>query len=141
VPLAAVALLVLNDHVFKARWPGLVTGKLSDVAGLTFFPIVLDALAAVLPGRRAMDRVRRMAACALTTAAVFAAVKTWAPATRAYAIGLGLLQWPFRAAGAVLQGQPPGPPAEAILARDPTDLVALPFAAIPVLLERRRRRR
>jgi hypothetical protein len=44
---AAVALLALNDHVFKAAWPGWVTGKLSDFAGL----VVVGTLASVLIGR------------------------------------------------------------------------------------------
>ena len=140
VPIAAVALLVLNDHVFKARWPGFVTGKLSDVAGLVFFPLFLDAIAAVLPGARAVAPLRRVAACAVATAVVFALVKTWAPATQVYRIGLGLLQWPFRAAGAILRGEAPGGPAWVALVRDPTDLLALPFVAVSVLLERRRAR-
>ena len=41
LPLAAVALLAVNDHVLKARWPGLVTGKLSDVAGCFLLPLFL----------------------------------------------------------------------------------------------------
>ena len=45
-PVAALAVvtLVLNDHVGKAMWPGTVTGKLSDIAGLVFFPLVLVGL-------------------------------------------------------------------------------------------------
>lgn len=27
----SVAVLALNDHVLKATWPGLITGKLSDL--------------------------------------------------------------------------------------------------------------
>jgi len=46
--LAAIALFVVNDHVFKPAHPGWLTGKLSDVAGLVFF-----TLAAVTGGRRA----------------------------------------------------------------------------------------
>lgn len=42
----AVATLALNDHLFKAAFPGWVTGKLSDVAGL----VVLATLASVLVG-------------------------------------------------------------------------------------------
>ncbi|NAS23509.1 hypothetical protein GT755_17635 [Herbidospora sp. NEAU-GS84] len=38
----AMVVLVVNDHVLKAAWPGLVTGKLSDVAGLVLFPALLD---------------------------------------------------------------------------------------------------
>ena len=40
----SVALLLLNDHVLKAAWPGLVTGKLSDVAGVVMVAIGLTAL-------------------------------------------------------------------------------------------------
>lgn len=46
--LASVVLLALNDHVFKAAWPGWVTGKLSDFAGL----VVVGTLASVLLGHR-----------------------------------------------------------------------------------------
>ena len=44
----AVAVLVVNDHLLKAAYPGLITGKLSDVAGLVFFPLLLVGLAEVV---------------------------------------------------------------------------------------------
>jgi hypothetical protein len=37
--LAGLALLLLNDLVLKHAYPGLITGKLSDVAGLWVFPM------------------------------------------------------------------------------------------------------
>ena len=40
----ALVVLVLNDHVLKQAWPGWVTGKLSDVAGLVVAPLLLTAL-------------------------------------------------------------------------------------------------
>jgi hypothetical protein len=40
----SVAVLLLNDHVLKSMWPGVVTGKLSDVAGVVMIAIVLTAL-------------------------------------------------------------------------------------------------
>lgn len=46
VPVVAIALLIVNEHVLKAA-PGLsgwLTGKLSDFAGLFFFPILLFVL-------------------------------------------------------------------------------------------------
>lgn len=43
--LLAVATLLLNDHVLKDAWPGFVTGKLSDVAGVAMMAILLSALA------------------------------------------------------------------------------------------------
>lgn len=44
---ATVATLAINDHVLKAAWPGLVTGKVSDFAGV----VVVATLAAVVVGR------------------------------------------------------------------------------------------
>jgi di/tricarboxylate transporter len=44
VPLSAVALMVVNDHDLKYRFPSWWTGKLSDFAGLFFFPLFLVAL-------------------------------------------------------------------------------------------------
>jgi tetratricopeptide (TPR) repeat protein len=40
--LGAVATLVLNDHVLKQAFPGLITGKLSDFAGLFAFAVFLS---------------------------------------------------------------------------------------------------
>ncbi len=60
----SVALLVLNDHVLKSRWPGPVTGKLSDVAGVTMIAIVLAALS------------RRVDVAIAVTALAFGLLKT-----------------------------------------------------------------
>lgn len=35
----AIALLLLNDHYLKSAYPGLLSGKLSDIAGLFAFPL------------------------------------------------------------------------------------------------------
>ncbi|HEY5945757.1 MAG TPA: hypothetical protein VIV40_09710 [Kofleriaceae bacterium] len=87
ITLAAVGLLVVNDWVLKPRWHSgtlhAITGKLSDVAGLAFAPVVLTAaiglvlaLAARLGARidPSLTRRRLLAAIA-ATAAGFAAVK------------------------------------------------------------------
>lgn len=44
VLLIAIGTLVINDHLLKQSWPSLLTGKLSDVAGLSFFPAVVDLI-------------------------------------------------------------------------------------------------
>ncbi|MEW2143809.1 hypothetical protein AB0869_13455 [Micromonospora vinacea] len=53
----ALVLLLVNDHVLKAAHPGLVTGKLSDVAGLVLAPplvaVLLTLLVPRLPARAA----------------------------------------------------------------------------------------
>ncbi|WP_406075014.1 hypothetical protein [Micromonospora sp. NBC_01638] len=55
--LLALVALVVNDHVLKAALPGLMTGKLSDVAGLVLAPplvaVLLTLLVPRLPARAA----------------------------------------------------------------------------------------
>lgn len=50
----SLVVLALNDHVLKQAWPGLVTGKLSDVAGLVFAPLLLAVLLAAVRVPRPM---------------------------------------------------------------------------------------
>jgi hypothetical protein len=120
LPLAAIAVLVLNDHVLKRAWPGLVTGKLSDLVGLAFFPLFLLSLCELAGARRTL---RLFAVCAALTALVFALVKTQPWALWTYRHGLGLFH---------------GAPVAAVL--DPTDLVCLPavLAGLWPLLRQRR---
>jgi hypothetical protein len=135
VSLAAIALLIVNDHVLKAAWPGVLTGKLSDLAGLAFFPLLLAAAAQqVRPALRLRPTV---AACALLTALVFAAIKVWPLAGDAYRVGLGALQWPFRALWAVLDGRGVPGLMPVGLTPDVTDLIALPAVLVAVWLAAR----
>ncbi len=62
--LVSILLLVVNDHVLKDTWPGFVTGKLSDVAGVAMVAIGLTAL------------VRRPAIAFAITALGFGLLKT-----------------------------------------------------------------
>lgn len=119
--LAAVALLAVNDWAWKPRvTPGsaasLVTGKLSDVAGLVFAPVALSAAiglclhAAARLGARVDPSLsrRRLLLCIAATGAGFAAVKL-SPELAARAAGLlSRLGRPAR------------------FYDDPTDLLALP---------------
>ncbi|HEX5995857.1 MAG TPA: sialidase family protein [Jiangellales bacterium] len=51
VTLVVIAALVVNDHVLKAAFPGLITGKLSDAAGLVMAPPLLAVIATLLVPR------------------------------------------------------------------------------------------
>lgn len=51
VTLASLILLLINDHLLKAAYPGPLTGKLSDVAGLVLLPPVLATIVAALAVR------------------------------------------------------------------------------------------
>src|SRR5262249_269111 len=84
-PLAAVALLAVNDHLLKGSGllPGWLTGKLSDFAGMFFFPILLVAAARgalrIAAGRDVEDRRALAASAALATGVVFTLLKLSAP--------------------------------------------------------------
>jgi hypothetical protein len=82
LPLAAVAVLAINDHLLKGSGilPGSITGKLSDVAGLFFFPVLLAAAfrgVARLCGAKSDGDLRAFLAvfAPIVTGAGFAAVK------------------------------------------------------------------
>ncbi|WP_345566686.1 hypothetical protein [Nonomuraea rosea] len=97
-----MVVLLLNDHLFKQVWPGFVTGKLSDFAGL----LVAPALPALLFRRRG-----DLAATVLT-GVVFVLVKTTETGAEAATQAWTLVADPSR-----------------VLA-DPTDLLALPTLAL-----------
>ncbi|MEU4778884.1 hypothetical protein [Micromonospora sp. NPDC023633] len=107
---AALVLLVANDHLLKAAFPGFVTGKLSDVAGLLLAPpLVAVLLTLVVP--RLPARVAVAFGLGLV-AAGFTAVKS---------IG-------YAAAGAsALWSAVSGP---SLVRADRTDLLALPALAL-----------
>ncbi len=107
----AVAVVAVNDHVLKGSgWvPGWLTGKVSDVAGLFFFPVflavllwmVLEALGWRRWGFRACVEV-----AAVLTVVVFGAINLSATANE-------------------LAGQVWG-----VFTLDPTDLLCLPMVAV-----------
>lgn len=113
---AAVAVLLLNDHVLKYAFPGPVTGKLSDVAGLVLTPpVVAVPLALVLPRLRAAY----LAGIAVALVGIAFTVVKASPVAAGYA----------SAAWSLVRG-----PSE-ILA-DPTDLFALPALGLAWLIWR-----
>ena len=107
--LVALGLLILNDHVLKAAYPGAITGKLSDLAGLAFFPILVVGaweivLAVTGHWRRPSNRALSIAIGG--TAAVFTLVKTWPVAAEAFAWGLGAAQWLLALPVRIVDGEP-----------------------------------
>jgi hypothetical protein len=73
----SILALVINDHLLKRRWPSLITGKLSDVAGVAMVALLLTAVS------------RRPAASFGATAVLFAALKSIPVAARWAAPVLG----------------------------------------------------
>ena len=93
VALAAISVLILNDHVFKETSPGVVTGKLSDVAGLVFFPLLLISVVELVTGRRSTSSIIVAIAC---TGVVFASIQVWEPAADVYRYAMGYVRLPLR---------------------------------------------
>lgn len=139
VVVLAVFVLVINDHVLKRATPSWATGKLSDVAGMVFFPVLLFTGWELL--RRLFKRPPPSTLAALlvcgVSAAGFALVKTLPWANEAYRWAIGALRWPAKATEPLLAGQslPPIAPVEVLI--DPTDLVAVAAAAGAFLMIRR----
>ncbi len=130
VTLVCVAVLLLNDWVLKRHFHGGLVGKLSDVAGLAFAPVVLTAaiglvlaLVARLGARvdPSLTR-RRLIACIAATGAGFAAVKLSPAAADVMVRVLSVVR-----------------PASVYL--DRTDLLALPALAIAYWIGRDELRR
>ena len=46
--LVSVAIILINDHALKGAFGNMVTGKLSDVAGVFLFPLLLLSVFEVL---------------------------------------------------------------------------------------------
>lgn len=122
LPLAAVALFALNNFVFKRAWPGLVTGKLSDLLVCFFLPLFVAALLQRLSPR--LGPAARVAAGIVVTAAIFIAVKTSPAASHVLDRDIALLLQPLglRTARNCV---------------DVTDLCALPMLALAWLHARK----
>ncbi len=103
---SCVALLVLNDHVFKARWPGVVTGKLSDLAGVAMVAIALAALSgrprgAIVATAAAFTLLKTVGSVAVVASPVLGGV-TRTDATDLVALVVLVPVWRW------LVGRPPG---------------------------------
>jgi hypothetical protein len=129
-PLAALVVLLVNDHVLKWHATSWLTGKLSDVAGLVCFPLLMLAVLEPVLGRP-LRAARHAQLAVLVTGVGFAAVKLSPGVAAIYGLLWGAMQWPGFAAMAWLEGTAaPGFLAVSCVC-DPTDLVALLALAIP----------
>lgn len=143
ITLTALCLLALNDHVLKRVCPGLLTGKLSDFAGVVLLPLFVHALLELLAARvfrrpfSAARGDRWLLGCIVVSLLAFGLPEVWPPAELAYRYGLGAARWPFQALAAVASGHgvPHLRPVQATA--DVTDLLALPMGWVAYWVGRR----
>lgn len=139
----ALGAIAINDHVLKARFGGVVTGKLSDVAGVFVFPLLI--LSVLECGRWLVrrsgwaSRPGEVLGAVTVTAVGFAAVKLSPAVAGAYGATIGALRWVVGAAVAAVVGSDVSYRSIEVIV-DPTDLVVLPVlvASAAVALARRR---
>lgn len=129
VALSAVALLALNDHYLKAAYGNWLTGKLSDLSGLIFFPLFL--LSVVEISRAPFTRSWRVGVSALylslgITALLFVSINVHAATADFYARSMQVVLSCLGPEGARTR-----------YVADSTDLLVLPFLLVPYLLARR----
>jgi hypothetical protein len=140
---AALFTLAFNDHVLKRVYPGVVSGKLSDFAGVVFLPLFLHALLELASAHvwkkplTAATGDRLLVGCVGVSLLMFALPEVWHPAEVAYRYGLGTLRWPFRALWALAAGDawPRLRPVRATA--DVTDLLAMPMGLLALRIGRR----
>ena len=107
----AASALVWNDHLGKQHHPGVITGKVSDVAGLVVFPFLFAVLLVPLARPVGLVRIGRVAIA--VTAVGFTAVQL-VPAAAAGAA------WILTAVAG-----------RSMMVADATDLLALPVLVVP----------
>lgn len=110
---AALGLLLLNDHLLRRLWPSWFTGKLGDVAWLFVAPLALAVILSALAGRLPLSRRARerlvLAAAWGSVGAVFVLAKT-VPAAHTWLVAAASRVFGFLVGWRL----------------DPTDLLALP---------------
>lgn len=132
VMLLALVALVFNDHVLKATYPGVLSGKLSDFAVVVVLPLFLHGVFELLCARLgrplpSLSSRRALIAMLLVSSLVFTLPEIWEPAERCYRYGLGALRYPFRWLWALLSGHTAPRLLPVRATADLTDLLALPM--------------
>lgn len=78
--LLALAAWAVNDQVAKFRWPGVVTGKASDVLGVLVLPLLIASVISLVIGRASRRMARLVGELSSVVVALgFAAVKLSQP--------------------------------------------------------------
>lgn len=136
--LLSVAVLVVNDHYLKHHVGGPIAGKLSDVVGLFFFPLVLLAVLEwarwVWRRDRWAARPAEVAGAVGLTAAGFAAVKLLPAAGTAYVVTVGALRWAGESIVSLAAGSGLPSWTDVHLSPDASDLLALPVLVVSYLV-------
>ncbi len=108
--LAAIVILLINDHILRWLWPSWIWGKLGDFSWLVFFPFIPALILSFIVPKRWKNQEALVAGLSFASTGLVFSLMNTIPA--AHAAGLHLIQTILNA--------------PFILRLDPTDLFALP---------------
>lgn len=137
ITLTALALWAINDHLLKGWGPALLTGKLSDVAGLAVCPTVLLGISEWCAPQLVQRQWRSLLIASCTVMGLLVVgLELSEPVQLAYRYALGGARFVASSLVAWLCGT--RSPAFALVSTTPdvTDLLTLPALAIPCWLVR-----
>lgn len=141
VAIMALVLVIFNDRVLKVDYPSELSGKLSDFAGLVYFPLfavaAVEALRWLVRRNRWELTSRAVVNVAVVTGLIFVAIKVWYPAGEAYRSVMGAVMYPISLAGNLVRGDGVPELARVALVADRFDLLAIPVLLLPVWVARR----
>ncbi len=132
--MALLVVWIMNDHLFKELFSNQLTGKLSDVASLSVFPLLPYCGYEVLCAWRGKPTPNRRGVLWLSliaTGAVMVGINLSPTCAYVYEVGLAAAQWPFHCLKAMVMGYPVPDVGRVELTMDPTDIWTLPSLLIP----------
>lgn len=145
VALIALGLVIVNDRVLKVHVPSTFTGKLSDFAGLVYFPLFVVAFvegARWLVNRTRWELGRRsVIVVSVVSGAILVLIKTWGPAAEFYRSHLGVVLWPAYLPGDLMLGGGFPEIRRVGVVEDSSDLIALVALMVPAWVSGRVRGR
>ncbi len=141
VCIVALVAVVANDRWLKVDHPGILSGKVSDFAGLIYFPLLIvalmEAVRFLIRWRPWELTYRAVVIATVIVGVAFALIKTWNPASDFYRNVMGYFFWPGFAVVDALNGAPIPGVRPIFLAQDHWDLIALVVLPVPILVARR----
>ena len=137
VILVLLFLWILNDHVLKAMFGNMLTGKISDFSGVAILPLALVgayecACAALSKSPRFRHEV--LVTSLLMTGVFMAGINLSASLAATFSFGLGVAQWPARAVWHLCTSGSLPQIVSVHHTMDPSDLYSLSALVVPFYL-------
>lgn len=100
IPLVSVVIMALNDHFLKYQFHNALTGKLSDVMGIFFFPLYLCAIYILMRSLLGQSKIK-LESCHLLvsigiTSIIYTVINTSLEVAQFYELVMGKIGFPSK---------------------------------------------